>query len=35
MEAAAEKIVSLHLGLVMDAADLLAAWQERAQQAAE
>jgi biuret amidohydrolase len=35
MEAAAEKIVSLHLGLVIDAADLLAAWQERAQQAAE
>jgi nicotinamidase-related amidase len=35
MEAAAEKIVSLHLGLVMDAADLLAAWQQRAQQAAE
>ena len=31
----AEKIVSLHLGLVMDAADLLAAWQARAQQAAE
>jgi nicotinamidase-related amidase len=35
MEAAAERIVSLHLGLVMDAADLVAAWQERAQQAAE
>jgi biuret amidohydrolase len=35
MEAAAERIVSLHLGLVMDAADLLAAWQARAQQAAE
>jgi nicotinamidase-related amidase len=35
MEAAAEKIVSLHLGLVMDAPDLLAAWHERAQQAAE
>jgi biuret amidohydrolase len=34
MEEAALKIVSLHLGLVMDAADLLAAWQERAQQAA-
>ena len=29
MEAAAEKIVSLHLGLVMDAADLLAAWRAR------
>ena len=27
MEAAARKMVSLHLGLVMDAADLLAAWQ--------
>ena len=35
MEEAALKIVSLHLGLVMDAADLLAAWQEGAQQAAE
>jgi nicotinamidase-related amidase len=35
MEAAALKIVALHLGLVMDAADLLAAWQERSQQAAE
>jgi nicotinamidase-related amidase len=35
MEAAAEKIVSLHLGLVMDAADLLTAWQDRAEQAAE
>jgi biuret amidohydrolase len=35
MEAAAEKIVSLHLGLVMDAADLVAAWQARAEQAAE
>ena len=35
MEAAAERIVSLHLGLVMDAADLLTAWQARAQQAAE
>jgi biuret amidohydrolase len=36
MEAAAEKIVSLHLGLVMDAADLVAAWRERgARQAAE
>jgi biuret amidohydrolase len=35
MEAAAERIVSLHLGLVMDAADLVAAWQERARQAAE
>jgi nicotinamidase-related amidase len=29
MEAAALKIVSLHLGLVMDAADLVAAWRER------
>jgi nicotinamidase-related amidase len=36
MEAAAEKIVSLHLGLVMEAADLLAAWRARdAEQAAE
>jgi biuret amidohydrolase len=35
MEEAALKIVSLHLGLVMDAADLMAAWQERTQQAAE
>jgi nicotinamidase-related amidase len=35
MEAAAEKIVSLHLGLVMDAADLVAAWRAGAQQAAE
>ncbi|HEX5079427.1 MAG TPA: isochorismatase family cysteine hydrolase [Geminicoccaceae bacterium] len=36
MEAAALKIVSLHLGLVMDAADLVAAWRERgARQAAE
>jgi nicotinamidase-related amidase len=30
MEAAAERIVSLHLGLVMEAADLVAAWRERA-----
>jgi biuret amidohydrolase len=35
MEAAALRIVSLHLGLVMDAADLLAAWRDRAEQAAE
>jgi nicotinamidase-related amidase len=35
MEAAAEKVVSLHLGLVMDAADLVAAWRAGAQQAAE
>ena len=35
MEDAALKVVSLHLGLVMDAADLLAAWQDRAEQAAE
>jgi nicotinamidase-related amidase len=35
MEAAAERIVSLHLGLVMEAADLVAAWQARSQQAAE
>jgi biuret amidohydrolase len=36
MEAAALKIASLHLGLVMDAADLVAAWRERAaSQAAE
>jgi biuret amidohydrolase len=35
MEAAALRIVSLHLGLVMDAADLVAAWQDRAEQAAE
>ena len=36
MESAALRIVSLHLGLVMDAADLQAAWQDRgARQAAE
>jgi nicotinamidase-related amidase len=36
MEAAAEKIVALHLGLVMDAVDLVAAWREHgARQAAE
>ena len=35
MESAALRIVSLHLGLVMDAADLVAAWRDRTQQAAE
>jgi nicotinamidase-related amidase len=30
MEAAALKMVSLHLGLVMDSADILATWRERA-----
>jgi biuret amidohydrolase len=36
MEATALKIVSLHLGLVMDAVDLVAAWRDRgARQAAE
>ena len=34
MEAAALKIVSLHLGLVMDAGDLLAAWRGRGARAA-
>jgi nicotinamidase-related amidase len=35
MEDAALKMVSLHLGLVVDAADLLAAWQGAKAQAAE
>lgn len=35
MEAAALQIVSLHLGLVMDAENLLRAWRARADQAAE
>ena len=35
MEDAALKMVSLHLGLVVDAADMLAAWQGNKAQAAE